>query len=71
MKVSHSDDKNKTTLGQKAKVLVDSKATVNQIADRAYHAWLNRGCTHGFDVEDWLDAERQLLNQEVLLAEDS
>ena len=30
------------------------------IARRAYHLYLARGCEHGYDVEDWLRAEREL-----------
>jgi len=31
------------------------------IAERAYALFLERGGGHGRDVEDWLDAERELL----------
>ena len=31
-----------------------------EIADRAYELWLNRGGEHGSAEQDWLDAERQL-----------
>lgn len=34
--------------------------TTDQIAERAYHLFLERGCQHGRDMEDWLEAERQL-----------
>jgi hypothetical protein len=34
--------------------------TENDIADRAYELFLARGCEHGRDVEDWLQAEREL-----------
>lgn len=30
------------------------------IRDRAYLIWQERGCTHGFDEQDWLQAEREL-----------
>ena len=30
------------------------------IAHRAYDLYLTRGCEHGHDVEDWLQAERDL-----------
>jgi hypothetical protein len=30
------------------------------IAHRAYDLFLARGCEHGHDVDDWLQAERQL-----------
>jgi hypothetical protein len=37
-------------------------ATVNSIdvARRAYDFYLARGCEDGHDVEDWLQAEREL-----------
>jgi hypothetical protein len=31
------------------------------IAHRAYHRFLARGCTHGFDREDWEEANRELV----------
>lgn len=31
-----------------------------EIARRAYDLYLARGCEHGHDVEDWLQAEREL-----------
>jgi len=33
------------------------------IARRAYELWLLRGATPGHDMEDWLDAERELANE--------
>lgn len=32
-----------------------------EIAVRAYEFFLQRGCTHGRDLDDWLQAERELL----------
>ena len=32
-----------------------------KIAQRAYEIYVGRGGTHGSDVEDWLQAERELL----------
>jgi DUF2934 family protein len=34
-----------------------------EIALRAYEFFLQRGCTHGRDLEDWLQAERELLDK--------
>ena len=34
--------------------------TNSDVARRAYDLYLARGCAHGFDVEDWLQAEREL-----------
>lgn len=30
---------------------------------RAYHIYLNRGATNGRDVDDWLQAERQVMEE--------
>jgi hypothetical protein len=32
------------------------------IAERAYELFLERGAEHGHDLEDWLRAERELLD---------
>ena len=32
-----------------------------EIALRAYEFFLQRGCEHGRDLEDWLQAERELV----------
>lgn len=34
-----------------------------QIEKRAYELWLAGGCRHGNDLGDWLQAERELLEQ--------
>jgi hypothetical protein len=34
--------------------------TESDIARRAYDLYLARGCEHGHDVEDWLQAKREL-----------
>lgn len=35
--------------------------TRGQIEQRAYELYLGRGCADGLDVEDWLQAESELL----------
>jgi hypothetical protein len=37
-----------------------AEATDSDIALRAYDLYLTRGCKHGHDVDDWLQAEREL-----------
>ncbi|MDR4481375.1 MAG: DUF2934 domain-containing protein [Nitrospira sp.] len=32
-----------------------------RIAERAYELYLERGCREGCDLEDWVDAEREML----------
>jgi hypothetical protein len=36
------------------------KVTHDRIAMRAYDKWLQRGCPHGSDQQDWLEAEAEL-----------
>lgn len=36
------------------------KPTHEQITQRAYEIYLQRGCPEGKDLENWLEAERQL-----------
>ena len=44
---------------KKAKVL----PTHEEISLRAYHIFIERGCTPGNEQEDWLRAEQELLEQ--------
>jgi hypothetical protein len=37
-----------------------SEPTTEQIAQRAYEIYQSRGGTEGQDIEDWLQAEREL-----------
>jgi len=37
-----------------------SGPSYDQIAEAAYHRYLNRGASDGRDFEDWLEAEREL-----------
>lgn len=34
-----------------------------QVARRAYEFYIQRGCREGYSVEDWLDAEREILRR--------
>jgi hypothetical protein len=33
------------------------------IAVRAYHIYMNRGATNGHDLDDWLQAEREVIDE--------
>jgi hypothetical protein len=37
-----------------------SAPSLEEIQQRAYGLHLERGCAHGYDVDDWLQAEREL-----------
>jgi hypothetical protein len=34
-----------------------------KIAQRAYEKWCKRGCSHGCDYQDWVEAENELRNE--------
>jgi hypothetical protein len=40
--------------------MFETKPSDAQIQQRAYELFLEHGCEHGRDVEDWLEAEREL-----------
>jgi DUF2934 family protein len=44
------------------------KLSTQEISDRAYELYLQRGGEHGKDVEDWVRAEQEL-SGEVVVAE--
>ena len=56
------DDAVTTALDRSAKSLPNRSALVthSDVARRAYDLYLARGCAHGHDVDDWLQAERTL-----------
>jgi len=41
--------------------LSQNAPTQEEIAARAYELWVQQGCPHGRDQENWFEAERQLL----------
>lgn len=55
-------DERAATATDRAPKSLAQPATVtdSDIACRAYDFYLARGCEHGHDVEDWLQAEREL-----------
>jgi hypothetical protein len=36
------------------------KVPHDKVAQRAYEKWCKRGCQHGHDRQDWLDAEAEI-----------
>lgn len=66
--------RSKTTVTKKERVatpenISNTAVSQEQILERAYLIWQRKGCTHGFDIEDWFTAEREL--QEEILMTDS
>ncbi len=35
----------------------------DKVAKRAYEKWLKRGCGHGCDMQDWLEAEAEVKSE--------
>ncbi|MCU0915978.1 MAG: DUF2934 domain-containing protein [Planctomycetes bacterium] len=47
--------------GAKSRPAADGpKITHDQIARRAHELWVQQGCPHGRDRENWFEAEKQL-----------
>jgi hypothetical protein len=51
----------KTTAGKGAFAANLRNAVTEDIEFRAYQLYLGRGASHGHDLDDWLQAERQVL----------
>ncbi len=56
-----------TTIPISDPLLLNSSSTTgnidSRIADRAYELYQHRGGHHGQDLEDWLNAEREVLSE--------
>jgi hypothetical protein len=48
---------------ESARSTVTEQEICQRIADKAYDLYEKRGGAHGFDVEDWLEAERLVLRE--------
>ena len=44
----------------KKRIAASAQVTHGEVARRAYDLFLARGCEHGHDLDDWLQAEREL-----------
>ena len=55
------DEKAVTTQKDKPQGSALSDEQRERIAKRAFELYLERGCREGCDVEDWVDAEREIL----------
>ncbi len=50
---------------QQSSQAVNNPSFRERVARRAYEKWLQRGCRHGCDKQDWLEAERELLAEQT------
>ncbi len=57
---SRSPERSTTVTASKS-VVESPPIPAEPIARRAYEKFLARGCQHGFDQEDWLAAEQELI----------
>lgn len=48
--------------------ITHTPALVEQIRVRAYELYVERGCQHGYDRQDWLDAEAEIIARANLAA---
>jgi hypothetical protein len=55
-----TDERSAVAVDRAPSVLNDGAASEHNVACRAYELHLARGCEHGHDVEDWLQAEQEL-----------
>ena len=47
--------------GVKTATIVDAETLRQEIAERAYYRYCERGCASGCDVDDWLAGEQEVL----------
>ncbi len=59
-----------TALQDSTKTAATVSPTENEIAAVAYQLWLDRGCPHGSDPDDWFAAEAMLKNALVMKGEE-
>ena len=64
MSQAQKDPKPSPAVAKEKETSLPSNATFEQIAARAYQIYWERGDNPGSDVDDWLEAERQL-NQTI------
>lgn len=42
----------------------NTQAFRERVAKKAYEKWMNRGCKHGNDFQDWCEAEAEVLAEQ-------
>jgi hypothetical protein len=61
MAKAKTDERTATAADRASKSLAQPPTVTNSdVARRAYDLYFARGCAHGHDVDDWLQAERKL-----------
>ena len=54
------DTKHEAVESEKTQLQIGDAPSLEEIRHRAYELHFERGCTHGCDLDDWLQAEREL-----------
>jgi len=52
--------KDNATAAPEAVIAGNGQPTEEEVRVRAYHRYLQRGATHGNDLDDWVEAEKEL-----------
>ena len=52
--------KNESVISENQQERLANPPVVEEIRQRAYEIYVGRGGTHGSDLDDWLQAEREL-----------
>jgi Protein of unknown function (DUF2934) len=60
MATTKTDERTAAAAGRAPKSAQPATVTNSDVARRAYDFYLARACDHGHDVDDWLQAERDL-----------
>jgi hypothetical protein len=60
--VPRVQDGSSSEIKRKKPAFEDLHVTINR---RAYELYLQRGCREGHALDDWLEAEREILDREV------
>lgn len=64
-KTARTDEVEKSKTHQ-PKVIVHSTPVRTEVVSRlAFQLFEQRGCVHGYDVHDWLEAERQISEESL------
>ena len=60
---NHFREKKEVPVKVVSEFSIDDDNLQQRIAKKAYELYERRGCCHGFDVDDWLEAERIVLGE--------
>ena len=58
------------TIFPMSEIRTELNITDEQVAERAHELFVDRGYEHGNDVQDWLEAEAQLVDEAVAASVD-